>query len=375
MSVEYPKKLPQVSVVIVYHNEAWSTLTRTVWSVITQSPKELLKEIILVDDFSTKDYLIGPELPDYMKTVPVPVILARTPSRVGLIQARLLGAKKASAKVMVFLDAHCECNQGWLEPLLAPIANNRKTVTTPVIDVIDYDTMAIRTAVVDTRGSFDLGLSFTWDRIPKRFLGKLHSDRTAPIMAPAMAGGLFAIDREYFYELGSYDEKMKIWGGENLEMSVRIWTCGGNLLTIPCSRVGHIFRQASPYELPGGASHVIQHNLARMVDVWFDDYKDIYYAMTPEAVNDRTNVTERKILRKNLKCKSFRWYLQNVFPESPFNLENYRLGEVGQTYISLAYFGDLFSIIKIFYRHRLSLYMRTICVWIPWVHLVWKIGN
>ena len=53
------------------------------------------------------------------------VKIFRNSERLGLIGTRTFGAKMAEGDVIVFLDAHCECNRNWLVPLLARIAYDR----------------------------------------------------------------------------------------------------------------------------------------------------------------------------------------------------------------------------------------------------------
>lgn len=60
--------------------------------------------------------------------------------RSGLVRARLAGAQHATADVLVFLDAHCECTHGWLTPLLGRIQQSRSAVVMPLIDVINQKT-------------------------------------------------------------------------------------------------------------------------------------------------------------------------------------------------------------------------------------------
>ncbi|KAF7248216.1 Polypeptide N-acetylgalactosaminyltransferase 13 [Varanus komodoensis] len=322
----YPDELPNTSVVIVFHNEAWSTLLRTIYSVINRSPHYLLSEIILVDDASERDFLKVP-LENYVKNLQVPIKIIRMEQRSGLIRARLRGAAASKGQVITFLDAHCECTLGWLEPLLARIKEDRKVVVCPIIDVISDDTFEYMAGSDMTYGGFNWKLNFRWYPVPQREMDRRKGDRTLPVRTPTMAGGLFSIDRNYFEEIGTYDAGMDIWGGENLEMSFRIWQCGGSLEIVTCSHVGHVFRKATPYTFPGGTGHVINKNNRRLAEVWMDEFKDFFYIISPgEAV---------AVLNRCL-AEVMGWMRANKLKLSPDKMEvllvggsGFRMGDLG----------------------------------------------
>lgn len=53
------------------------------------------------------------QLDGYIKKFDGLVRIVRKKQRLGLIKAKLEGAKEAKGEVVIFLDSHCEANQGW----------------------------------------------------------------------------------------------------------------------------------------------------------------------------------------------------------------------------------------------------------------------
>ncbi|EDV40160.1 uncharacterized protein Dana_GF24092 [Drosophila ananassae] len=305
------EKLPSVSVVITYHDEEASVLLRTLSSLRNRTPILLLREIILVDDGSTN---VDPKLSDFLQIKFLNMVKHhRLDTQVGLMKARVTGAQLALADVLVFLDSHVEVTQGWLEPLIAPILQNNRTCTTPIIDTIDYDNFAYRRGK-PSRGFFNW--EFNYIQLP--LLKEEAVALPAPHKNPIMNGGLFAIGRQWFFDLGGYDKGLKIWGAEQFELSLKIWLCGGSILEVPCSRVGHLYRDPNfhihyTHQNKESEKKVISRNYRRVAEVWLDDYKDKLFEKMPHlTVIQVGSLTEEKALKKRLHCKPFKWFLDQL---------------------------------------------------------------
>ncbi|KAG1958079.1 polypeptide N-acetylgalactosaminyltransferase 9 [Siphateles boraxobius] len=323
----YPDDLPQISVVFIFVNEALSVILRSVHSVVNHTPAHLLKEIILVDDNSDSvelkfnlDHYVNKRYPGLVKIV-------RNSKREGLIRARIHGWNAATAPVVGFFDAHVEFNTAWAEPILTRVKEDHTRIILPAIDNIKYNTFEVQQYANAAHG-YNWGLWCMYIIPPQDWLDK--GDETAPIRTPAMIGCSFVVDREYFGEIGLLDPGMEVYGGENIELGMRVWQCGGSMEVLPCARVAHIERTKKPYN--NDIDYYAKRNALRAAEVWMDEFKSHVYMAWNIPMNnpgvDFGDVSERVALRTKMNCRSFRWYLEHVYPEMRIYNNTITYGEV-----------------------------------------------
>nr|VZI09943.1 unnamed protein product [Spirometra erinaceieuropaei] len=292
----------------------------------------------------------------------IQIRIIRNANREGLIRSRLIGARQAKGDVLVFLDSHVRVSEDWLTFLLLRLALHHLKQTTLAEDKVcqaalshtPYARLPAKFLLLSPainelsvtgveypasealRGGFDWDLTFTWEAVSeeeKERVRELDAAaghwRFAARPTPSIAGCAFAMLRREFFRLGGLDEGMQIWGGENIELSLRTWLCGGRVEIVPCSRVAHLFRVQHPYRFPEGRQTTITRNLKRVAKVWMQPADEIsmrdgllvlplalFFASRPNALSIGTgDLTGRENLKRDLQCRNFSWFLQSVYPE------------------------------------------------------------
>ncbi|MCP9257590.1 hypothetical protein DINM_000749 [Dirofilaria immitis] len=170
-----------VSIIIIYHNEALSVLIRMLNSIFDHTPSKLLNEIILYDDYSDYDTLLINHIINYGNHVRWPmekIITWRSNERLGLIKAKVYASRMAHGDVLIFWIVivkllHyglnlCYCQfrkilQGSRMRHENKVENFR--VVLPVVDLISPKTFEFSKAMI-AKGVFDWHLDFSWKYLP-----------------------------------------------------------------------------------------------------------------------------------------------------------------------------------------------------------------
>lgn len=151
---------------------------------------------------------------------------------------------------------------------------------------------------------------------------KGRASQTDAFPISLLVGCAIALRKDYYDRIGGFDDGLLLWGGENTELAVRTWMCGGSVIKVPCSHIGHLFRPI-PYDTTHDLFSTTYKNNMRVAEVWMDDYKEIFYAATKVhghlakiTLNEteKISIENRKKFVDTLHCKPFEWFLQTVIP-------------------------------------------------------------
>lgn len=130
---------PGIKVSFLFHfrDEEIHSLKLSLASLVTHTPKSLLREIIVLDDgskhefqktaelFFSEDRFTGVGLQSY-----------RSEKVDGVAAARMKAAVLATGNVLVFTRSDVVFNQGWAEPILEYLVDHPKSVVVPHMDIV-----------------------------------------------------------------------------------------------------------------------------------------------------------------------------------------------------------------------------------------------
>lgn len=236
----------QVSIIIPAKNEG-PNVRLTVESFLN-TESSVLFELIVVNDASQDDCCrFLEEDAGLWQGRGVKLINAEG---VGSARARNLGAAHAAGDILVFSDAHVVVEKDWLEKMVATMGH-------PVVDVLTP-------GIADYHNPANAGFGQTWnERLEIRWLAAPAG--VCPV--PLAPGGLVAFKREAFRSVGGFERGFKIWGYEDVEMSLKCWLFGFGVFVTPEVTVKHIFRTKHTYYV---SFNEVNFNLMRMAASHFN---------------------------------------------------------------------------------------------------------
>jgi len=278
---------------------------KTVKSFFENTPSEVLHEIVVVDDGSNPPLSSTHLQPSVQEKYKVKI--CRHDDTIGLIGAKKTGGDAASGDIVAFFDCHVAPQRDWYKPFLRLIGENYRRMVVPDITALD-----IKTWTQQGSGGGMSKCYVTWD-------GDFKWGGPDDMYMGMLSGGLAGMSKRWWDETGGFDDQMMGWGGENIDQGVRMWVCGGEIVTAPESQVAHMWRVGTR-ETSARYKHVgdTMKNRARAINAWFGDFtvklddfptfKSRQDSGGPNWFGDMS--TFQKVKDRLGGCRPFAWYLR-----------------------------------------------------------------
>ncbi|KAL4226420.1 polypeptide N-acetylgalactosaminyltransferase [Mactra antiquata] len=312
----YPSDLPAVSIILTFRDEPFVTLLRTVYSILETSPTHLIKEIILVDDGSEDEELLSAVKVHAANVDKLKLI--RNERSLGLMRARQRGILSSEADYFIVMDGHVEATPGWLEPIMYRLKTHPKSLLTSHIGIVKCEDFGFFLGHhEDFVLLFDqVSLNEHWVRYKPEYL-KYRNGSVEPIPYGMVPGMMMSMKKSFFLDLGGFDLGMEVWGAEHMEMSVKVWLCGGRVEMVPCSKLGHLYRPAPWHKFTEKKDYVLK-NLLRFTLVWMDGYMQEMALHTRRSDNETKmmervgDISERLQIKSDQKCKPYQSFIDLI---------------------------------------------------------------
>ncbi|MDR1754493.1 MAG: glycosyltransferase [Eubacterium sp.] len=230
----------QASIIIASRNEG--AMLRQTIEFIKRAPTNIPYEIIAVDDGSSDDSF------EWLKTSADTIIRYEQTSGKGQGHgyARNKGARMASGNMLVFCDAHIDVEPYWLEEFVRVMEKYGADAVTPAFRELNHDNPLYSKINSPDPEYGSVGCGMTLWRLTETEWMYGH---VSPFEAPILSGACWAVRSEAFWKVGGYEETFRGYGGDDAEISIKLWLNGFTLYATPNICVSHQFRIKAPYQV------------------------------------------------------------------------------------------------------------------------------
>ena len=333
----YKKTRLTISVVIVLDIAPPSVVLRAIFSAIRRTKPENLADIVLYAQKGSVDmseYI-------YAHSLSQTVRIVTSPTKKTLSAARNEAATYAKGDILVFIPEASEILPGWAEPLLEAFSDNPALLAGLSMDEINGETFAqvehVPWHLISIpRWDFVTAAPIEIPEHEQKRRGLLPYPDASPVRTPVLQFLPWAAGKEHFLKLGGLDEGMLGTAsevpGDILELSIRWWSCGGEVVYLPCSKVAFVTLSGGP-PLSGHLLAENQlYNSGRTATRWGSQYSQFYHEAVPKSRYQSASHSSRlEHVISSLSCQTLNWFIVNIAVDWNFGGKLIRQGAIKST--------------------------------------------